>query len=118
MPEIIPSVKLPNSPSGFVLLIHTGLLFFWLYNRSDSSLSYLKPLSISGIVVGLIMYYFVGSYLDNEFEKRGNYSEIFGSAIIFWIITIFAYIILYFILNWFMQPPSLPLTNGWYSVGR
>jgi hypothetical protein len=104
----VPSIKLPNSASGFFLLIHTVLLFYWLYNRLDST-SYLLPLSISGMAVGWIMYYFVGTHLDIELKEGRSHSEIFDSAITYWFLAIVAYVILYFLLKFIifiMQPPA------------
>ncbi len=108
-PEV-PTIKLPNSPFGYFLLLHTGLLFFWLYNRADSSISILLPLSISGIVVGWFRNYFVGGYLNNQLENGGNYSDIYNSANRWSIIAIILYILIFSILNSQMQPP---ISNQW-----
>jgi len=103
-PEV-PSIKLPNSPFGYFLLLHTGLLFFWLYNRLDSAISILLPISISGILVGWVMQYLVGGYLEFKWEEENkNSSEKFSSAISYWIVAIVAYIILFLIISYLMQP--------------
>jgi len=104
-PEI-PWIKLPNTASGFFLLLHTGLLFFWLFNKSDSTISILLPISISGLVVGFIMHYFVGPYLPREHDEFVSLKPV----IICWIIAIFVYYILYLNILGYVQPP---LANGW-----
>lgn len=102
----MPWIKLPNRFSGFFLVLHTGLLFFWLYNRLISNsdpISILLPVSISGLIVGCFMHYFVGNYLDIQREYRRE-SDIFNSTIKYWFFAIIVYIILISIISKSMQP--------------
>lgn len=95
----IPWIKLPNSASGFFLVLHVGLLFFWLYNRLDSNcnpISILLPVSISGLIVGFIMYYWVEEYYVNisEYEYRSS-SFPYWSV---WFIALFFYFLVAFFI--------------------
>lgn len=105
--EVQPWIKLPNYSSGYFLVLHTGLLFFWLYSRlisNSNPLSYLLPVSISGIIVGWIMHYFVGNYLDNKRIK--NEDNVLFLSIVFWVVAIIVYaILIQSIFSW-MQPPK------------
>lgn len=108
MPTVVPSIKLPDELAGYVLLLHTGFLFFWLYSRLNSNysqISNLLPISISGIIVGCFMYYIMGHHFYIERQENKTESEIFGSAKIYWFFAFIAYLILYFVISELMQPP-------------
>jgi len=89
--------KLPTSSSGFFLALHLGILSFWFYSTIDSKcapISTLLPFSISGIIVGFLMHYWVDDYYSNvsEFE--------YGDLPPYWVVWIFA-LLIYFIVIFF-----------------
>lgn len=74
-PEV-PWVKLPDSFFGLFLTIHLGLFIFGLYNLDSNCniSSKILPISIIGIIIGVIMFYRADPYYKDIQRKMTEYN--------------------------------------------
>jgi len=88
--DIPPNVKLPSSLGGFVLIFHVILFFFLVfYNCNYKPTSFIFSFAISGIIIGLLLYYQVEPILKQKypydlFERmHGSLGYLFAAIIVY-----------------------------------
>lgn len=74
--DIPTEIKLPSSMGGFILIFH-AILLLWLVFFNYNPTSFIFSFAISGIIIGMFIYYYIEPHLKYKYQK-GLWDDVSG----------------------------------------